>query len=125
RTVHGSDSLQRQVVVHHGEHTFLHFSAVPCVCDYLLTACDVEHNSCLGCKTKLFIVFYFCFGSIVNNEIRCEVFQLFICRTDKHVCYKVCLPCNFHNETNRHTCIFVCSAECINNKQSLVGELFD
>src|SRR5699024_1557432 len=31
RAVHGSDALQRQIVVHHGEHTFLHFSAVPCV----------------------------------------------------------------------------------------------
>ena len=24
RAVHGSDALQRQIIVHHGEHTFLH-----------------------------------------------------------------------------------------------------
>ena len=36
--VHGSDALQRQIVVHHGEHTFFHFSAVPCIDDNLLTA---------------------------------------------------------------------------------------
>ena len=48
--VHGSDALQRQVVVHHGEHTLLHLSAVPCVNDNLLTACDVECYTCLRVK---------------------------------------------------------------------------
>ena len=43
--VHGSDALKRQIVVHHGEHTFFHFSAVPCIDDNLFTACDVEYNS--------------------------------------------------------------------------------
>ena len=45
--VHGSDALQRQVVVHHGEHTLLHLSAVPCVQDDLLAACDIEYCCCL------------------------------------------------------------------------------
>ena len=51
RAVHGSDALQRQIVVHHGEHTFLHLSAVPCINDNLLTACNVEHYSCLRVKS--------------------------------------------------------------------------
>ena len=42
--VHACNALKRQVVVHHGEHTFLHFAAVPSVDDDLLAAGDVEHN---------------------------------------------------------------------------------
>ena len=45
--VHGSDAFQRQVVVHHGEHTLLHLTAIPGVNDNLLTAGNVEHSSCL------------------------------------------------------------------------------
>src|SRR5699024_8648210 len=44
RAVHGSDTLQRQIVVHHREHTFLHLSAVPCINNNLLAACNIEHN---------------------------------------------------------------------------------
>ena len=36
--VHRSDALERQIVVHHGEHTFFHLSAIPCIQDNLLTA---------------------------------------------------------------------------------------
>ena len=36
RAVHGSHAFQWKEVVHHREHTFLHFSAVPCVYDNLL-----------------------------------------------------------------------------------------
>ena len=42
RAVHGSHAFQWKEVVHHREHTFLHFSAVPCIDDNLLFACDVE-----------------------------------------------------------------------------------
>ena len=41
RAVHGSHALQRQEVVHHGEHTLLHLAAVPGVDDDLLLAGDV------------------------------------------------------------------------------------
>ena len=50
--VHGSNALQRQIVVHHGEHTLLHLAAVPCVDDDLLAAGDVEGGSCLGVETE-------------------------------------------------------------------------
>ena len=122
--VHRSDALQRQIVVHHREHTFLHLSAVPCIDDNLLTAGDVEGNSCLGVQAQFFIVLNFCFGSIVNDEIRLEIFQFFLCRDDEHVLYKMCLPCYFHDETDSHTGIFVSAAECVNYEQSLVGQLF-
>ena len=42
RAVHGSDTLQGQIVVHHREHTLLHLTAIPSVDDYLLTAGNVE-----------------------------------------------------------------------------------
>ena len=50
RAVHGSHAFQWKEVVHHREHTFLHFSAVPCVYDNLLFSCDVEHYSCFRVK---------------------------------------------------------------------------
>ncbi len=43
--------LSGRIVVHHGEHTFLHLSTVPCINDNLLTACNVEHYSCLRVKS--------------------------------------------------------------------------
>ena len=45
--VHRSHTLEWKEVVHHREHTFLHLSAVPCIDDNLLFACDVESYTCL------------------------------------------------------------------------------
>ena len=45
RAVHRSDALEWQVVVHHREHTLLHFTTVPSVDDYLFAACYVECNA--------------------------------------------------------------------------------
>ena len=42
RAVHRSDTLQREVVVHHREHTLLHLATVPSVDNHLLTAGGVE-----------------------------------------------------------------------------------
>ena len=47
RAVHRSHTLQWQEVVHHREHTLLHLTTVPCVNDYLLLSCYVEHNTSL------------------------------------------------------------------------------
>ena len=71
--VHWCDALEREVVVHHWEHTLLHLTAVPCVDDNLLTACDVEYYCCLRVQTQLFVILNFCLGSVVNNEVRLEV----------------------------------------------------
>jgi hypothetical protein len=56
RAVHGGDALERVVVVHHGEHTLLHFAAVPCVDDNLLAAGDVEHNGGFGVEAEFLVV---------------------------------------------------------------------
>ena len=56
RAVHGSHALQRQEVVHHGEHTLLHLAAVPGVDDDLLLAGDVEQHSSLGVQAQLLVV---------------------------------------------------------------------
>ena len=42
RAVHRSDTLQRQIVVQHREHTLLHLTTVPGVDDALLTSSSVE-----------------------------------------------------------------------------------
>jgi len=123
--VHGSNSLKWKEVVHHREHTFLHLSAVPCVNDNLLFACDVEKYSCLRVKSELFVVLNFSFGSIVNNEIWLEVLKFFLCWLNEHICYEMCLPSYFNDKTDCHTSIFVSTAECIYNEKSLVRELFD
>ena len=47
RAVHRSHTLKWEIVVHHREHTLLHLTAVPCIDDNLLTACDVKCYCCL------------------------------------------------------------------------------
>ena len=59
---------------------------------------------------------------IVYNEIRLEVLKLFRSGLDEHVGYEMCLPSYFYDETDCHTGILVCAAECVNNEQSLVGK---
>ena len=54
--VHSCDAFQWKEVVHHREHTFLHFSAVPCVDDNLLFGCNVEHYSCFRVQAEFFVV---------------------------------------------------------------------
>ena len=121
--MHRSDALQRQVVVHHGEHTLLHLSTVPCVNDYLLMACDVEYYSCLRIEAQLLIVLNLSLRSIIYYEVRLEVRLLFCCWTDEHILNEMCLPSYFHDETNCHTCVCICSAETIDDIQLLVRKL--
>ena len=123
RTMHGGNSLKRQIVIHHGEHPFFHLSAVPCVDNNLLTACDIKHNGRLRIQPKLFIIFHFRLGRIIYDEIWLELFKLLFRRLDKHIGNEMCLPCNFHNEADRHTGILVCSAECVHNVKLLSRKL--
>ena len=122
--VHGSNSVQWKVVVHHGEHTFLHLTAVPCINDNLLTACNVECYTSLGIQSKFFVVFYFCFRSVVYNKGRLKSFKFCLSRLDEHVLNEMCLPCYFNDETNSHTGICICSTESIYNKKSFVRKFF-
>ena len=123
RAVHGSNALQRQEVVHHGEHALLHLAAVPGVDDDLLLAGDVEGNAGLAVQAQLLVVLNLSLGSIVNNEVRLEVGQLLGGGLDEHIGDKVCLPGHFHDEADRHAGILVCAAESIHDEQALVAQL--
>ena len=120
--VHGSNALERQIVVHHGEEALLHLAAVPGVKDDLLTAGDVEEDCGLGVKAELFIVLNFRLGSVVADEIGLEVLKLLCRGNDEHILDKVCLPCDFDDEADRHAGILVGAAECIDDEKTLVGE---
>ena len=124
RAVHGCNTLQRHKVVHHGEHTFFHFSAVPGVDDYLLFRRHIEHDCRLGIQSQFFIIGYLCLGRVVNNEIRLKVLLLLCGRLDEHVADKMCLPCNFHNKPDSHSGILIGTAESIHDIEFFVGELF-
>ena len=60
RAVHSSNALQRQEVVHHGEHTLLHLAAVPGVDDDLLLGSNVEDNGSLRVQTEFLPVLNLC-----------------------------------------------------------------
>ena len=123
--VHRGNALQRQVVVHHGEHALLHLAAVPGVDDDLLTGGDVEGHAGLGVQAQLLEVLDLCLGGIVDDEVGLEVLQLLSGGTDEHIGDKVCLPCHFHDEADSHAGILVGAAEGIHNVQLLVGQLLD
>ena len=123
--VHGSDALQRQVVVHHGEHTLLHLAAVPGVDDNLLTGADVEGHAGFGVQAQLLVVLNLGLGSVVDDEVGLEVLQLLLGGTDEHIGDKVSLPCHFHNEADSHAGVGVGAAEGIHNVQLLAAQLPD
>ena len=121
-TVHRSNALQRKVIVHHREHTFFHFAAVPGVDNDLFSARYVEHNGGFGVKSEFFIVFNFSLGSVVNDEIGFKVFEFFLGGFDKHVCDEVSLPCNFHYEADCHARVFIRAAECVHDVKFFAGK---
>ena len=123
RAVHGSHALQRQEVVHHGEHALLHLAAVPGVDDDLLLAGDVEGNAGLAVQAQLLVVLNLSLGSVVNNEVRLKISQLLSGGLDKHVGDKVCLPGHLHDEADSHAGVLVGAAEGIDNEQALVAQL--
>ena len=118
--MHRSDALEWQVVVHHREHTLLHFTTVPSVDDYLFAACYVECNASFWVQTEFLVVFYLSLRSVVDNEVWLEVSEFFFGRTDKHVGHEVSLPCYFYDEANSHTSVGVSTAECVNYKKLLI-----
>ena len=122
--VHRSDAFKRKVIVHHREHTFLHFAAVPGVYDNLFAAGNVEHNRGFAVKTEFLVVFHLCFGRVVNYEIGFEVFEFFFRRLNEHVGYEVSLPGDFDDETYSHTSVFVRAAESVYHEQTLVRKFF-
>ena len=123
RAVHSCNTLQWKVVVHHREHTLLHFATVPGVEDNLLTAGDVEYNCGFAVEAEFLVVLNFCLRSGINGEVRFESLEFFFCRLDEHIAYEVSLPSNFHDEAHVHAGILVGTAESINYEQFLVAKL--
>ena len=125
RAVHRSNAAEGVEVVHHREHTLLHFAAVPGVDDYLFALLDVERNNSLGVEAEFFVFLAFSFRSVEYNEIRLEVLEFLLIGADKHVGHEVSLPCHFHNEADAHAGAGVSAAVAVYNVESLVAELFD
>ena len=125
RAVHGGDALEGEVVVHHREHTFLHFAAVPGVDDDLFARGDVEYNGGFGVEAEFLVVGEFGLGSVVNDEVRGEVGEFFSSGADEHVGHEVGLPCYFHDEADSHAGVFVGAAEAVDNEEFLAGEFFN
>ncbi len=122
RAVHRCDALQGKEVVHHREHTFLHFTAVPCVDDNLLAGCEVEHNCGFAVEAEFLIVGKFSLGSVVNDEVGSEVGEFFGSGANEHVGHEVSLPCYFHDEANSHAGVLVGTAETVYNIEFFAGE---
>ena len=125
RAVHRGDALERQIVVHHGEHALLHLAAVPGVDDDLLTGGDVEGHAGLGVEAQLLVVLDLGLRGVVDDEVRLEVCKLLRSRADEHVGDEVRLPCNFHDEADGHAGVLVRAAEGIDHEQALVAQLLD
>ena len=120
--MHSCDAAEGKVVVHHREHTLLHFAAVPSVEDHLFLGGDVEGNASFGVQTEFLVVFNLRLRSVVNYEVRFEVSKFFSRGLDEHVRNEVSLPSNFYDEANGKTRVLVGTAESVNHKEALVGE---
>ena len=126
RAVHGSNALQRQEVVHHGEHTLLHLAAVPGVDDHLHLLGEVEDNGRLRVQTQLLVVLHLGLRSVEHHEVGLAVIlQLLVRRTDEHVLHEVSLPGHLHDEADLQTGVLVGSAERVHDEELLVRQLFD
>ena len=121
--MHRSDATTWVEVVHHREHTLLHLTTVPSVQDNLFLCCYVEYNCCFRVQTEFLVVLNLCLGSVVYDEVRFETFELLCCRTDEHICYEVCLPSHLNDEANCKASCCICTAETINNEETLVRKL--
>ena len=121
--MHGGDTAQRQQVVHHREHPFLHFAAVPGTADQLNTLGQVKGDEVFGVKTLLFPLWVRAFRPVHHDEVRGEILQLFVVRTNKHVFHEMRLPGHFSDKPHGKTGVGVSAAESINDKQTLAGKL--
>ena len=120
--MHRSDTLEGEVVVHHGEHTFLHLATIPGVEDNLLAAGDVEGHAGLAVEAEFLIVVNLSLGSGIDGEVGGEVLEFLFGGNDEHVLYEVSLPSHFHDEADSHAGVFVGTAESIDYKKFLAGE---
>ena len=123
--VHAGDALQGQVVVLHGEHTLLHFAAVPCVDDDLLASLGVEGNTSVGVESEFLVVLNLSLAGIEDDKVRLELGEFLLCGLDEHVLDEVCLPSHLDDEADSQTCCLIGTAECVNHIQLLAAEFLD
>ena len=116
--MHRGDALEREVVVHHGEHTLLHLTAVPGVQDDLLTGGDVEGDAGVAAETELLEVLDAGLGGAVHHEIG-------LLGTDEHVGHEMGLPGDLHDEADLHAGVLVRAAETVHDEQALAAELVE
>ena len=130
RAVHRSDTLERQQVVHVGEHALLHLAAVPRIDDDLHLLGEVEDDGRFGVQTEFLVILHLGFRSVEHHEIGLAVLlQLGIRRTDEHVLHEVGLPCDLHDEADLQTGVLVGAAEGVHDieffaRKLLRGDLF-
>ena len=124
RAVHRSNALQRQQVVHVGEHTLLHLAAIPGVDDHLHLLREVEDNGRLGVQTEALEVLDLGLRGVEHHEVGLAVLlELGVGRTDEHVLDEVCLPGHLHDEADLQTRVLVGAAEGIHHVELLAREL--
>ena len=122
--VHRGDALQRQQVVHVGEHTLLHLTAVPGVDDDLHLLREVEDDGRLRVQAQLLVVLDLSLRSVEHHEVGLAVgLQLGVGRTDEHVLHEVSLPSHLHDEADLQTGVLVGAAEGVDHVELLVREL--
>ncbi len=59
----------------------------------------------------------------LQRKVGYKIFEFFITWPDKHIFYKVCLPCNFHYKPNLQSGVFISSCITIHNVQCFTGKL--
>ncbi len=123
RAVHGGDATQRQVVVHHREHTLLHLATVPGVENHLLAAADVEGHAGLTVEAQFLVVLHLGLAGGIDGEARREALQLLLGGFDEHVAHEVGLPGHLHDETHGDAGVLVGTAEGVDHEEFLVAEL--
>ncbi len=116
--VHGGHVIQRQVIVHHREHAFLHLAAVPGAADHLHFLGHVEHGEHLGIHAVLAPVRVGRLGAVEDHEIGLAVVcQLFLGRTDEHVLHEMRLPGHLDDKAHFHAYPRIGAAEGIDDEQ--------
>ena len=123
--VHRGDALERQVVVHHGEHALLHLAAVPGVDDDLLLAGDVEGHDRVRAQAQLGVVLALGKRGVVDHEVGLEGLELLSGGLDEHILDEVGLPCDLHDEADGHAGVLVGAAEGVDHIELLVAQLLD